>query len=256
MALCVARLLRWIFREDLIAQLLTHLVAVGIIAHFRQRKKFGSLLRFVVRHMFTRKKSKPDLDDLVEQSLEEMETTLKGGGAQAKKIMEFMARLPSIMGEIRKLTQQKEAAALASLQKDFIIAFLVTLVVILLGFSGVAWSLHILDVYQLVDKGGMATHSLLTYIYFTMVTISTVGYGDVVPGNDLARMFAMVQIFAGFFLIVIVIASFANITARLNRMQREEWVSSSKRQQDRRPLNDSQRKRKNTEDQDNKELRE
>lgn len=256
MALCVARLLRWIFRQDLAAQVLTHLVAVGMVAYFRQRKKFGSLLRFVVRHMFMKKKSGPDLDNLVEQCLEEMETTLRGGGAQAKKIMEFMSRLGRTMGEFRKLTQQKEAEALASLQKDFIIAFLVTLVVILLGFSGVAWSLHILDVYQLVDKGGMATHSLLTYIYFTMITISTVGYGDVVPGNDLARMFAMIQIFAGFFLVVMVIASFANITTRLYRMQREEWGKVSEKRQDGRSSSDSQRKRENNGEQDNKKFTE
>ena len=215
--------LSWVFNPDPFSRFIEHSMNACILAYVGQ-KNLRFLLRFFLRHLVMRKKIE---GNLAERAARQAARTLRQRGPEAKDIMRFIARLRPVMGEIRKASQISEQEGIISLQKKFIIAFLVTLVVIFLGFSTATWNLHILDIYQLVDKEGVAVHSFVVYLYFTMITISTVGYGDVVPANDFARIFSIIEIFTGFFLIVIIIASFANITMKLYRMQRQ-WLTKSK----------------------------
>ena len=47
------------------------------------------------------------------------------------------------------------------------------------------------------DESNASTYSVLVYIYLTMVTMSTVGYGDFSPVTDLGRVFMIVFIIGG-----------------------------------------------------------
>ena len=53
-------------------------------------------------------------------------------------------------------------------------------------------------------------HSLLTSLYWAMVTLSTIGYGDVVPNDSLARAFtigiAATEVFLGAYLVSVIIS--------------------------------------------------
>lgn len=77
---------------------------------------------------------------------------------------------------------------------------------------GLLWSL----VYRLVGivtpdaflsgSGGLAPMAGLTPIYFSFVTLCTVGYGDIYPASDISRMLAIVEAMIGTFYITILIA--------------------------------------------------
>ena len=52
--------------------------------------------------------------------------------------------------------------------------------------------------------GGHRTHFLFTY--FSFITLTTVGYGDITPGGDTARALALVESVAGQFYLAVLIA--------------------------------------------------
>ena len=48
-------------------------------------------------------------------------------------------------------------------------------------------------------------------VYFSMITLSTVGYGDILPASDQARMLAMVEAVVGQFFVAVVVAMFISM---------------------------------------------
>tara|TARA_R110002050_G_scaffold271612_3_gene415153 strand:- start:41708 stop:42262 length:555 start_codon:yes stop_codon:yes gene_type:complete len=51
-------------------------------------------------------------------------------------------------------------------------------------------------------------YNLYHFFYFSVITFSTVGYGEIIPTSDVARFVVMLEIFLSFFLVVF---AFANI---------------------------------------------
>lgn len=54
-------------------------------------------------------------------------------------------------------------------------------------------------------------YSLYHFFYFSVVTFSNVGYGDIVPASDAAKFVVMLEIFLSFFLIVFALANIKKI---------------------------------------------
>ena len=54
-----------------------------------------------------------------------------------------------------------------------------------------------------IKDGDSITESILTCIYFSSVTVTTVGYGDVVPQHGLGRIFAAAESISGFFILIL-----------------------------------------------------
>ena len=85
--------------------------------------------------------------------------------------------------------------------------------------SGLAWSLayDLLDrldpnsfIYTLSSKSRYSM-SGFTSLYFSFITLSTVGYGDIVPGSQLARMLAMVEAMFGMFYMTLLVARLVSL---------------------------------------------
>lgn len=80
-------------------------------------------------------------------------------------------------------------------------------------------------IFALLVIGTIAFHfiegwSYIDSFYFTSMTITTVGYGDLVPSHDLSKIFA-----SFFALIAIGIALFAfSVIAKYYLQKREEWI--------------------------------
>ena len=68
----------------------------------------------------------------------------------------------------------------------------------------------------IVVSGGDASHpfTLANGIYFSFITLATVGYGDFVPGNDVVRGLAIVEAIAGQFYLAVMIARLMSLYMR------------------------------------------
>jgi voltage-gated potassium channel len=64
------------------------------------------------------------------------------------------------------------------------------------------------------SEGASHPFSLLNGIYFSFITLATVGYGDFVPGNDVVRGFAVVEAIAGQFYLAVMIARLMSLYMR------------------------------------------
>lgn len=76
--------------------------------------------------------------------------------------------------------------------------------------------------YILGQSGNFNIHinSLVTALYFTVVTISTVGYGDITPVTELGRIFVIILIISGLsiFLSAVTTLSSDFLSARVEKM--------------------------------------
>ena len=85
--------------------------------------------------------------------------------------------------------------------------------------SGLLWSLAygLLDrldpnsfVFTLSSKGSRSMSGFAS-LYFSFITLSTVGYGDIVPVSELARMLAMVEAMFGMFYMATLVARLVSL---------------------------------------------
>jgi len=59
-------------------------------------------------------------------------------------------------------------------------------------------------------------------LYFTVMTISTVGYGDITPQTDLGKLFTMVYVICGMGIFVALVTRIANTVLRQSVEEFEE----------------------------------
>lgn len=64
--------------------------------------------------------------------------------------------------------------------------------------------------------------SLLDALYFSVVTIATVGYGDLTPHTALGKIFTIFYIFAGIGLFASAVATLARAILRINTSEGDE----------------------------------
>ena len=84
-------------------------------------------------------------------------------------------------------------------------------------FLGVLyWSMEVAWPGSLVVSGEAASHpfKLSHGIYFSFITLATVGYGDVVPGSEVVRGIAVVEAIAGQFYLAVMIARLMSLYMR------------------------------------------
>jgi hypothetical protein len=92
---------------------------------------------------------------------------------------------------------------------------------------GLLWGLAYTLVAQLIPHafsyntvpGTAATMSGFTAIYFSFMTLMTVGYGDITPVADVARMLAMVEAMTGTFFVGVMIARLVSLYSNPGRNQ-------------------------------------
>jgi len=90
---------------------------------------------------------------------------------------------------------------------------------------GLLWGLAYTLVAQLIPnafsynarQGTAITMSGFTAIYFSFMTLMTVGYGDITPVADVARMLAMVEAMTGTFFVGVMIARLVSLYSNSGR---------------------------------------
>jgi voltage-gated potassium channel len=117
-------------------------------------------------------------------------------------------KLVQFMGEADLLMR----AMIASRRKVFIWLFLVMNIVIILG-----------SVMYLVESGNTGFNSIPRSIYWAVVTLTTVGYGDVVPQTSLGQGLASFIMVLGYSIIAVptgIVTSEITFAAKSTKLQR------------------------------------
>lgn len=90
--------------------------------------------------------------------------------------------------------------------QEFSSLFVWLMVVLVLGYAGVYSGLHTLHTGAF--RGLDGTWAPLNFLYFSVVTVATVGYGDIVPATILSRLVTASEVVAGFSLVVFFATAF------------------------------------------------
>ena len=63
----------------------------------------------------------------------------------------------------------------------------------------------------LLNCSASYANNLYQFFYFSLITFSTVGYGDITPSSDIAKFLVMLEIFLSFFIVVYALANIKKI---------------------------------------------
>lgn len=102
---------------------------------------------------------------------------------------------------------------------DFVFLFGRLVAVVILGYAAVYSVMQLtLSPGAFAGELGVRWEAVLSLVYFSISTVATVGYGDILPRTDAARCLVASEIMAGMVLLVLLITAFA-FTAALPRDQ-------------------------------------
>lgn len=121
-----------------------------------------------------------------------------------------------VLGNIFRILRQMWEALAA-----FLLGY-AALVFIFACFYAAAWRYDPVRAFRGVD----AVHypSFADFVYFSVVTMSTVGYGDVIPANALTRSLACIEVVLGIGWVTVVLsAAAALVRPKVDLVLKREW---------------------------------
>ncbi len=92
---------------------------------------------------------------------------------------------------------------LKKIDNQFSIVAFATLLILIIGMT----------FYHFVEK-----LSYIDALYFSVITLTTVGYGDISPHTDIGKLFTVVYVLAG----IAILGTFANILVKRAMIHRQE----------------------------------
>ncbi|MGB8771264.1 MAG: ion channel [Candidatus Korobacteraceae bacterium] len=126
-------------------------------------------------------------------------------------------RLRVLVGVFRILQQMWEA----------LLAFLLgyaAIIFIFACFYAAAWQHNRASAFQGMNMASPVPPSFGQFVYFSVVTMATLGYGDVIPSDALTRTLACVEVVIGVGWVTVVLsAASALARPRVNQMLKEVW---------------------------------
>jgi len=106
-----------------------------------------------------------------------------------------------------------------SLLQNFLGRFFSTFMFLILGYAFIYYGLHKIVGSSFVSSaelGGFGRFgSIADFIYYSAITIATVGYGDIYPVHILAKFFVVTEVLYGALLVIFLISSFTAISIPL-----------------------------------------
>ena len=126
-------------------------------------------------------------------------------------------RLRVLVGVFRILQQMWEA----------LLAFLLgyaAIIFIFACFYAAAWQHNRIYAFQGINLMSPVPPSFAQFVYFSVVTMATLGYGDVIPSDALTRTLACVEVVIGVGWVTVVLsAASALARPRVDQMLKEVW---------------------------------
>jgi hypothetical protein len=106
-----------------------------------------------------------------------------------------------------------------NLLQKFLGRFFSTFMFLILGYAFIYYGLHKIigsSFVSTAEQNGLAAFgSIADFIYYSAITIATVGYGDIYPVHIAARIFVLTEVLYGALLVIFLISSFTAISIPL-----------------------------------------
>ena len=113
------------------------------------------------------------------------------------------------------------------LQK-FLGRFFSTFIILILGYAFIYFGLQKIMGSCFVssaEQQGLTTFgSILDFVYYSAITIATVGYGDIYPVHSFARAFVLTEVLCGALIVIFLISSFTSISVHLTTERQKELI--------------------------------
>ena len=123
----------------------------------------------------------------------------------------------AVLGDIFRILQQMWEALAA-----FLVGY-VALIFIFSCFYAAAWQYDHVNAFRGVDA--FHNPSFADFMYFSVVTMSTVGYGDVIPANAMTRSIACIEVILGVGWVTVVLGAAAALARpKVDMMLKREWA--------------------------------
>lgn len=121
-----------------------------------------------------------------------------------------------------------------NLLQKFLGRFFSTFMFLILGYAFIYYGLHKIigsSFISTAQQNGLATFgSIADFIYYSSITIATVGYGDIYPVHILARIFVLTEVLYGALLVIFLISSFTAIAIPLTSERQKALLGEIERE--------------------------
>lgn len=115
-----------------------------------------------------------------------------------------------------------------NLLQKFLGRFFSTFMILILGYAFIFFGLQKItssSFASAAQQEGLAVFgSIIDFIYYSAITIATVGYGDIYPVHTLARVFVLTEVLCGALLIIFLVSSFTAISISLTAERQQVLI--------------------------------
>ena len=121
-----------------------------------------------------------------------------------------------------------------NLLQKFLGRFFSTFMFLIVGYAFIYYGLHKIigsSFVSAAEQNGLAAFgSIADFIYYSAITIATVGYGDIYPVHILARVFVLSEVLYGALLVIFLISSFTAIAIPLTSERQKALLGEIERE--------------------------
>ncbi len=114
------------------------------------------------------------------------------------------------------------------LLRKFLGRFFSTFMILIFGYAFIFFGLQKTTENSFISSaqqaGFAAFGSIADFIYYSAITIATVGYGDIYPVHVLARAFVLAEVLCGALLVIFLVSSFTAISISLTAERQQALI--------------------------------
>lgn len=115
-----------------------------------------------------------------------------------------------------------------NLLEKFLIRFFTTFMILTIGYAFMYFGLYKIDPSSFVSvaqqEGSAGFGSIGDFVYYSAITIATVGYGDIYPVHGFARLLVVFEVLSGALVVIFLISSFTSISIHLTVERQKELI--------------------------------
>ncbi|MFA6355993.1 MAG: potassium channel family protein [Candidatus Omnitrophota bacterium] len=134
-----------------------------------------------------------------------------------------------LLAYLQELREEISRFSKTNLLEKFLIRFFSTFMILTVGYAFMYYGLYKLDPRSFVSiakqTGAASFGSFADFVYYSGITIATVGYGDIYPVQNFARFLVIIEVMSSALLVIFLISSFTSISIHLTAERQKELIN-------------------------------